>query len=30
MVIHGLDKILAIAIIKHINKTFLCQNFQKW
>jgi len=30
MVIDGIDKIVAVAIIKEINKTFLFQNFQKW
>jgi len=29
VVIHGFDKIVAVAIIKKINKTFLCQNCQK-
>jgi len=30
MVIHGIDKIVAVSTIKEINKTFLFQNFQKW
>jgi len=29
MVIHGIDKIVSVAIIKEMNKTFLCQNCQK-
>jgi len=29
-VIHRVDKIVAMAIIEEINKTFLCQNCQKW
>jgi len=30
MVFHGIDKIVAVSIIKEINKTFLFQNFKKW
>jgi len=29
MVIHGVDEIVAAAIIREINKTFWCQNWRQ-